>query len=207
MGGLSRVSPACAAALLALAAASTGRAADRCQDLVHFEAPHTTIRSATPVAAGEFAGPDKVKQADLPAFCRVVASVRPAPDSDIEVEVWLPADRWTGVFHGNGNGGYGGRGLGGFGGRPGGQRGNGAPDRPDPGLAKVAAETGGGYFELTNTDDLASTFKRVADELHHQYLLGFSPAVLDGKTHRLGVLVKNEGLSVRARRTYLAARE
>jgi VWFA-related protein len=82
-----------------------------------------------------------------------------------------------------------------------------APGRPDPGLAKIAAETGGGYFELTNTDDLASTFKRVAEELHHQYLLGFAPTVLDGRTHRIDVRVNGGTLTVRARRSYLAAGE
>src|SRR5262245_41526572 len=111
-----------------------------------------------------------------------------------------------------GFGGYGGGhgGFGGFGGGGGvgGPRGfGGALDRPDPGLGKIAAATGGGYFELTNTDDLASTFKRVADELHHQYLLGFGPGVLDGKTHRIDVRIQHSGMSVRARRTYLAASE
>jgi len=110
-------------------------------------------------------------------------------------------------------GGYGGGrgGVGGIGGLGGGRavpRGySGAQDKPDPGLAKIAASTGGGYFELTNTDDLASTFRRVADELHHQYLLGFAPIVLDGKTHRIEVRIANTEMAVRARRTYLAASE
>ena len=42
----------------------------------------------------------------MPAFCRVVASVKGAPDSDIRIEAWLPDTGWTGVFHANGNGGY-----------------------------------------------------------------------------------------------------
>lgn len=111
--------------------------------------------------------------------------------------------------YGGGRGGYGGRpGYGGFGGGRGGRSvGGGAPDRPDPGLPKIAAATGGGYFELTNTADLASTFKRVVDELHHQYLLGFAPGVLDGKTHRIDVRVKNTEMAVRARKTYLASSE
>jgi VWFA-related protein len=107
---------------------------------------------------------------------------------------------------GYGTGGRGG--FGGFGGGGGGPRGlGGAPDRPDPGLAKIAAETGGGYFELTNTDDLATTFKRVAEELHHQYLLGFAPPALDGKTHRIDVRITNTEMTVRARKTYLATSE
>lgn len=76
--------------------------------------------------------------------------------------------------------------------------------RPDPGLRKVAEETGGGYFELSRTDELNSTFTRVAAELHSQYLLGFSPQTLDGKAHKLEVTIKRPGLVARARKSYLA---
>jgi VWFA-related protein len=117
--------------------------------------------------------------------------------------------RRPGGGYGGGRRGYGGRpGYGGFGGGRGGRSyGGGAMDKPDPGLPKIAGATGGGYFELTNTADLASTFKRVVDELHHQYLLGFAPASLDGKTHRIEVRVKNTEMAVRARKTYLASSE
>ena len=77
--------------------------------------------------------------------------------------------------------------------------------RPDRGLRKVAEETGGGYFELTKKDDLGPTFTRVAQELHSQYVLGFSPASLDGKIHKLEIKVKRAGLTARGRRSYLAA--
>jgi VWFA-related protein len=81
----------------------------------------------------------------------------------------------------------------------------GMPDtRPDKGLKKLASETGGGYFELTEAADLNSTFTKVADELHRQFVLGFSPKVLDGKLHRLDVRVKQPGMTARARKTYLA---
>ena len=60
-------------------------------------------------------------------------------------------------------------------------------------MPKIAAETGGGYFELTRADDLRSTFARVADELHQQYALGFQPTKLDGKSHDLEVKVKVQG--------------
>ena len=76
--------------------------------------------------------------------------------------------------------------------------------QPDPGLRKVAEETGGGYFELGRTDELNSTFTRVASELHSQYVLGFSPTALDGKVHKLEVTVKRPGLVARARKSYIA---
>jgi VWFA-related protein len=94
-------------------------------------------------------------------------------------------------------------GIGGWGGW-GGRRGR--EDKPDPGLQVLAQASGGGYFELTATADLSPTFARVADELHRQYLLGFVPEKLDGKTHKLEVRVKGAGLTARARRTYVAAR-
>jgi VWFA-related protein len=105
---------------------------------------------------------------------------------------------------GGGGFGGGGGGRGGFGGgRFGGGRGY-QSDKPDEGLPKIAAATGGGYFELTSTDDLNATFTRVADELHHQYALGFTPTKLDGKMHTLQVRLTKEGLTARARKSYLA---
>jgi Ca-activated chloride channel family protein len=76
---------------------------------------------------------------------------------------------------------------------------------PDKGLKKLADETGGGYFTLTKTTDLTAAFTRVADELHSQYLMGFSPERLDGRVHSLVVRVKRPGLTARARRSYVAA--
>ncbi|MSO48284.1 MAG: VWA domain-containing protein [Acidobacteria bacterium] len=76
--------------------------------------------------------------------------------------------------------------------------------RPDAGLRKVAEETGGGYFELTRTDELNSTFTRVAAELHSQYVLGFTPLAVDGKVHKLEVRINRPGLVARARKSYVA---
>ena len=77
--------------------------------------------------------------------------------------------------------------------------------RPSRDLRRIADETGGGYFELVKTADLAPTFSRVAQELRSQYLIGFAPAALDGKVHKLDVKVAKPGMTVRARRSYLAA--
>lgn len=79
--------------------------------------------------------------------------------------------------------------------------------RPDRNLRRLAAATGGGYFELRRTADLNSTFTQVADELHRQYVLGFSPENLDGTVHKLDVRVKVPGMSVRARQSYMASEE
>ena len=79
--------------------------------------------------------------------------------------------------------------------------------RPDPDLRELANVGGGGYFELTRSDDLAETFARVADELHQQYLLAFTPEKLDGQVHKLEVKVKNPNFVARARQSYVAAED
>ncbi|MGH9253397.1 MAG: VWA domain-containing protein [Vicinamibacterales bacterium] len=79
--------------------------------------------------------------------------------------------------------------------------------RPDRGLRRLADETGGGYFELKKTDELAPTFTRVAQELHSQYTLGFTPTTLDGREHKLVVRMKTPGMTARARKTYIASPE
>ncbi len=81
------------------------------------------------------------------------------------------------------------------------------PSRPDRGLKKLADETGGGYFELKANSELNSTFTRVAQELHSQYVLGFSPERLDGKVHKLDVQVKKPGMTARSRKSYVASPE
>jgi Ca-activated chloride channel family protein len=77
--------------------------------------------------------------------------------------------------------------------------------KPSKDLRKISEETGGGYFELQKTVDLSPTFSRVAQELRSQYLIGFAPATLDGKVHKLDVRVNRPGMTVRARKSYLAA--
>lgn len=77
---------------------------------------------------------------------------------------------------------------------------------PDPGLARTAQETGGGYSEVRLRDDLGSVFTQIARELHSQYLLGYEPPKRDGKTHKIEVRVSAGGarLEPRARKSYVA---
>ena len=97
----------------------------------------------------------------------------------------------------------------GSGGRHGSWRGGGMAissktEPPDPNLKKLADESGGRYFLLEPTVDLGSLFARIADELHHQYWLGFTPTKLDEKVHKLEVKLTRPGLTVRARQSYVA---
>jgi VWFA-related protein len=76
---------------------------------------------------------------------------------------------------------------------------------PDRKLPPLAAQTGGGYYGLKLGADLNAPFTRIADELHRQYVLGFSADNLDGTLHKLEVRVKVPGMRVRARQSYLAS--
>jgi feruloyl esterase len=104
-----------AGVLLALAAPQA--AAATCESLMSLKLPNATITMAQPVAAGAFTAPGgrggaatNVQGpgpfADLPAFCRVAATLTPSPESDIRMELWLPASGWNGKFQAVGNGGW-----------------------------------------------------------------------------------------------------
>ncbi len=93
-------------------AATMARAAS-CESLSGLKLADTTITSAQTVAAGAFvppgmtAPPASVK--NLPAFCRVIMEIKPAKDSDIKVEVWVPLTGWNGKYRGQGTGGFSGQ--------------------------------------------------------------------------------------------------
>jgi feruloyl esterase len=78
-----------------------------CESLASLALPHTTITLAQAVPAGDFAVPGSNQRlSNLPAFCRVAATIAPVSDSDIKIEVWMPASNWNGRFQGVGNGGW-----------------------------------------------------------------------------------------------------
>ena len=86
-----------------------------CEQLAQLALPNTKITSAQTIAAGAFSPPpggtpwligDPSFYKQLPAFCRVTADDKPTPDSDIKIEVWMPASGWNGKFRGQGNGGF-----------------------------------------------------------------------------------------------------
>ncbi len=94
----------------------SARAAGKsCEQLAQLALPNTKITSAQSVAAGAFEPPanlapwlarDPSLFKRLPAFCRVTADAQPTTDSDIKIEVWMPASGWNGKFRGQGNGGF-----------------------------------------------------------------------------------------------------
>ncbi len=98
-------------------APDAGRAA-ACEKLTSTSLPKVTVTSAAFVVAGAMPAPPARGGgagvagagnpfADLPAICRVAATLRPSSDSDIKMELWMPAT-WNGKLRGTGNGGLGG---------------------------------------------------------------------------------------------------
>ncbi|HEX4593526.1 MAG TPA: tannase/feruloyl esterase family alpha/beta hydrolase, partial [Bryobacteraceae bacterium] len=97
-----------------LFSALTPAYAATCDSLGSLALPDTKVTLAQPVAPGDFAppggragGPSNAGLfKNLPAFCRVAATLKPTSDSDIKIEVWLPAAAWNGKFQAVGNGGW-----------------------------------------------------------------------------------------------------
>jgi feruloyl esterase len=100
---------------LAQSSDATKTSADStCEHLAQLAIPAASITLAQSITAGAFAGPPApfsgqdmtVFYKSLPAFCRVVAVAKPSADSEIKLEVWMPASGWNGKLQGIGNGGF-----------------------------------------------------------------------------------------------------
>ncbi|HYL64254.1 MAG TPA: tannase/feruloyl esterase family alpha/beta hydrolase [Candidatus Methylomirabilis sp.] len=102
--------------LASMAFVPRGQAAGQsCEQLAQLNLPNTKITSAETIAAGAFTPPKSITPwligdpnfyKQVPAFCRVTAVATPTADSDIKIEVWMPASGWNGKFRGQGNGGF-----------------------------------------------------------------------------------------------------
>jgi feruloyl esterase len=84
-----------------------------CESLGALTLANGRITSASLVSPGSFTPPGAAGRAGasspyaaLPSFCRVAATLTPTADSDIKIEVWLPASDWNGKLQAVGNGGW-----------------------------------------------------------------------------------------------------
>ncbi|WP_119082234.1 tannase/feruloyl esterase family alpha/beta hydrolase [Altererythrobacter sp. B11] len=103
-----------AAAITAACITSPAAAKADCAAMAKLALPDGEVTSATLVPAGSFQPPQlpggpppgvaAASFQNLPEFCRIQATRRPSADSDIKVEVWLPATGWNGKFAAIGNG-------------------------------------------------------------------------------------------------------
>lgn len=99
--------------------AGTTQVSDKpaCESLAALALRNAKNTTAQSVAAGAFAGPPAPFSGEdlsafykkLPAFCRFAVEATPTADSDIKIEVWLPASGWNGKLQGIGNGGFAGQ--------------------------------------------------------------------------------------------------
>lgn len=104
--------------MLSIMIAAAGTLNMPCTELENIELERATITSAVDVAAGLFkpanpnpnAGPPPQAGAPppqpIPQHCRVTMVLKPTPDSNINVELWLPTENWNGKFLAVGNGGW-----------------------------------------------------------------------------------------------------
>jgi Ca-activated chloride channel family protein len=74
-------------------------------------------------------------------------------------------------------------------------------------VQSLAKDTGGGHFVVRDDADLAATFTRVVEELHHQYMIGFASDLHDGRSHKIELKTTGAGTKVRARKSYVAVEE
>jgi Ca-activated chloride channel family protein len=80
-------------------------------------------------------------------------------------------------------------------------RGGGDGKRP---LEKLSEPTGGRVFSVSAKMPLERVFAEIADEMRHQYSLGFTPHVRDASFHKLEVRVTRPGMKPTARSGYFA---
>ena len=101
--------------LVGLGAVAADAPATTCERLAPIALAGAKVTSAETIAAGAFQAPanlppwligDPSTYKKLPAFCRVRAEARPSADSEIKIEVWMPASGWNGRLRAQGNGGF-----------------------------------------------------------------------------------------------------
>ena len=112
-----------------------------------------------------------------------------------------------------GGGGYPGGGGGYPGGGGGGHRGGGGESEPGVDgrkiMEKIATRTGGRYFEAKKKDNLDEIYGQIAEELRGQYLLTYTPDVVDheGGFHKIALKANKDDLLVVTREGYYAPEE
>ncbi len=100
--------------VLLIAISSSLAAANTCDSLAKLALPHASVTLAQDVPAGQltlpagavptFPGFPAPNFGNLPAICRVAATLKPTSDSDIRIELWMPTANWNGKLEAVGNG-------------------------------------------------------------------------------------------------------
>jgi feruloyl esterase len=165
--------PVIGSALLLLGVAA---AAIPCENLTTVTFANATITAAAVVPEGpppaRGAGPGGARgaggapalggtpPANIPAHCRVQVVLKPSADSLINMELWLPLQKWNGKFIGVGNGGFAGSIQG---------RTNEMPDALRRGYATAGTDTGhqeaGGEWAIGHPEKMIDFAYRLTHEM------------------------------------------
>ena len=96
-----------ALAVLLCAAPLSAQTPQSCDGLKSLSLANASVTAAV-VVTGSFTPPGVTNPnatiANLPAFCRVAATLKPTADSDIKTEFWLPMGGWNRKLQSVGNG-------------------------------------------------------------------------------------------------------
>jgi hypothetical protein len=143
-----------------------------------------------------------------------------------------PHNRGGGGYPGGGGGGYPGGGYPGGGYPGGGYPGGGYPGGGYPGggngggnnggnyptgsghidgkknLERMAQETGGRFFEVKKSQNVAQIYNQIAEELRAQYRLGYTPSqdAASSGYHRIELTLRQKGLLIQTRDGYYAGK-
>jgi VWFA-related protein len=73
-------------------------------------------------------------------------------------------------------------------------------------MEKIASRTGGRYFEARKKDSLEEIYGQIAEELRGQYLMTYTPDVVDneGGFHKVALKANKGDLEVVTREGYYA---
>ena len=157
--------------MLAIVIAASGALNMPCAELKNIELERATITSAVDVAAGLFkpanAPANPTAQSGpppqpIPQHCRVTLVLKPTPDSNINVELWLPTENWNGKFLAVGNGGWAGS-IQGYGDMQAALRRGYATAATDTGHS--AADGPGGMFALGHTEKIVDFAYRALHDM------------------------------------------
>jgi VWFA-related protein len=73
-------------------------------------------------------------------------------------------------------------------------------------LERLSKETGGGYFEVSKKHSITDIYRQIEEDLRNQYSIGYTSdkAAGAGEFRKIQVILKQKGLTVRARDGYYA---
>ena len=71
-------------------------------------------------------------------------------------------------------------------------------------MQRLAAETGGAFFEVTKDDPIEDIYMRIEDALRNQYGLGYTPEprAVSGQYRKIKLTTKQPGLATQTRDGY-----